>query len=77
MHTNITVTLGPNDEVVRAKADPAALAETVLTALGGDPEKDVVQVSISASATAGGVATPPTQMQPPQMDASLPEPEAE
>jgi len=53
MHVTVTINLSGDDAV------PTATPADVLTALGGDPEKDSISVSVSA-----GHAPPPPPPEP-------------
>ena len=53
MHVNVTIMLGPDDPVSALSADPPALAQAVLAAVGGDESKDACIVNVSGSGSAG------------------------
>jgi hypothetical protein len=57
MNVQVIITIGANDEGI---ADtPAEIAQKILTALGGDPEKDMANVAINASGSVGSLPAPP------------------
>lgn len=57
MNVNVTITIGADDEGI--VDTPAEIAQKILDALGGDPEKDMANVAINASGSAGSLPAPP------------------
>ena len=59
MNINVTISLGPEEYASDLSGNATEIAEKILEAVGGDPEKDVVSVAINDSGTAGAVPVIP------------------
>jgi hypothetical protein len=59
MNVNVTITIGANDEGITDT--PAEIAQKMLDALDGDPEKDIctVLINMSLSGSHGAMAEIP------------------
>jgi hypothetical protein len=69
MNIQVTISLGKDDDVSVLPSNAAGIAEQVLTAAGGDPEKDTCTVSIQDYGSAGTASLPssfpPSRVPPP------------
>jgi len=59
MYVNVSITLAEGE------AAPTATPAEILTQLGGDPAKDTINVSVSASHAPPPVETKPADLPPP------------
>jgi len=65
MQVSVTINLGPDDTFT---TEPIEVAQNVLEAVGGDPNKDVCYASIMASPVTGQAGAMP-EMAPTQLPA--------
>lgn len=62
MNIQVTITLNADDAGGNLPGNAAEIASSVLSAAGGDPEKDTCNVSIQDYGTSGYGAPTPTQL---------------
>jgi hypothetical protein len=62
MFVNVSISLSSGET---ASGSANEIAQQVLTAIGGDPSKDVVNVQINDTGSAGQIAPPPSPSEPP------------
>ena len=67
MNIQVTITLNSDEYASNLTGNATEIAENVLTAAGGDPEKDTCQVSIQDVGTAGVAPTGPGPQRPPSV----------
>lgn len=67
MYINVQISLGPDEFAGDLSGNATELAEAILEAVGGDSTKDVVNVSISDSGSAGSVQMVPVPEAPEEL----------
>ena len=61
MHINVQINLGLGEFAGDLSGNAEQLAENILSAIGGSPEKDIVNVVVHDSGSTGSVPTPPVE----------------
>lgn len=57
MNISTTITMGAGEKITDLAFDSAVeLADAIMTAVGGDPEKDICSVQVMGSGTVGAMA---------------------
>src|SRR4249919_1274462 len=59
MNVNVQIQIGTNESSSDLSGNATEIAEKILVAVGGDPAKDMVNVQINDSGSAGSYATGP------------------